>query len=256
VLNNPLNLVDPSGFDAAPGMVTYGDGQPNPSIPLPVDVVTPEPGAVEASKLVHEINHDMPATPEAPAAWEGDADMPLGGSTETGGSFRENGVVQVEGGFLSGVALGVVPGAGVAAELATAAGVLDKGTRSSRVGRAVGEIFGGVAGVVLGATGEIGGGLLTVGGVSAVLGVPVMVVSTTFVTGGAANVGVGARGLAQALMSSGSGNGGGARSTPKTNEELSKQIAGGHAFDKHVVQQREFPKSRRVNNLLLRSMTF
>jgi RHS repeat-associated protein len=205
VLNNPLKYVDPSGFDAAPGMVTYGDGQPNPSIPLPVDVVTPEPGAVEASKLVHEINHDMPATPEAPAAWEGDADMPLGGSTETGGSFRENGVVQVEGGFLSGVALGIVPGAGVAAELATAAGVLDEGTRSARVGRSVGEIFGGVVGVVLGATGEVGGGLLTAGGISAVVGIPVIAVSTTFVTGGAANVGVGVRGLAQALMSSGSG---------------------------------------------------
>jgi hypothetical protein len=84
---------------------------------------------------------------------------------------------------------------------------------------------------------------LTVGGISAAAGVPVIVVSTALVTSGVANVGLGARGIAQALMSSGSGGGGNGHSgsTPKTNEELAKKIAGGHAYDKHVIKQAEFP---------------
>ena len=106
---------------------------------------------------------------------------------------------------MSGMALGFVPGAAPVAEVATAAGVLDKGTRSARVGRSAGEIVGGAASVLLGATGEAGGGALTGTGVGAVLGIPVMAGSAALVTSGVASVGIGARGLAQALMSSGSG---------------------------------------------------
>ncbi|MFS8064966.1 MAG: hypothetical protein ACMG6S_01215, partial [Byssovorax sp.] len=91
-----------------------------------------------------------------------------------------------------------------------------------RVGRAVGQIFGGAASFVLGATGEIGGGLLTAGGISAFVGVPVMVVSTTLVTSGAVSVGIGARGLAQALMSSGSGTPVKDFSTPATKNSSGK----------------------------------
>jgi RHS repeat-associated protein len=195
VLNNPLNLVDPSGFESVDGSVTYPD---NSSVPLPDLVVNPEPGVIEGSRLAHEINHDIPAAPQ------GDADMPAGDPLPpVGESLSENGYVQIEGGFVSGAAIGIVPGAGVAVEVGTAAGALDKGTRSARLGRSVGQLFAGAASVVLGGAGEIGGGALTVGGISAFVGVPVIVVSTTLVLNGAANVGLGARGIAQALMSKG-----------------------------------------------------
>lgn len=201
VLNNPLNLIDPSGFESVDGNVEYGNGT---NLPLPNLVVGPGEGFFESSKIIDEVNHDVPAAPEQPAAWEGDADMPAGDPLPpVGESLKENGVVQIEGGFVGGVAVGIVPGASVAVEVATAAGALDKGTRASRLGRSVSQLFVGAASVVLGGTGEIGGGALTVGGISAAAGIPVIVVSTTLVTSGVANVGLGARGIAQSLMSKG-----------------------------------------------------
>jgi len=58
-------------------------------------------------------------------------------------------------------------------------------------------------------TGEILGGIASVTGIGAFLGVPVAVVSTGLVIGGFANIGAGVRGLTQAWMAGGSGRGGG-----------------------------------------------
>jgi hypothetical protein len=55
------------------------------------------------------------------------------------------------------------------------------------------------------ATGEVLGGVLTVTGLSAALGVPTLAVSTALVVGGAGNVIAGVRGL----MTTGSGSGAG-----------------------------------------------
>lgn len=220
VLNNPLNLVDPSGFQDSS---TYPPPPTDPIIYVDEVIIhgdRPAGTTEEGTRIAREIEHLSP-TPEQPAAWQGDADMPLGGSTDTGGSLKENGIVQIEGGFVSGIALGIVPGAGFAAELATP-GVLDKGTRSARIGRSVGQIFGGAASAVLGGTLEVGGGALSAGGISAFLGVPVMVVAVPLVTSGVANVGMGGRGLAQALMSSGSGTPVKDFSTPATKNSSGK----------------------------------
>jgi hypothetical protein len=106
---------------------------------------------------------------------------------------------------VSGVALGAVPGGGLAAQVATAGGVLDEGTRAARIGRSVGEMVGGIVCLLLGGAGEVGGGAASATGVGALVGAPVMIGSAALVTGGAANIAAGASGLVQALMSSGSG---------------------------------------------------
>jgi hypothetical protein len=63
-----------------------------------------------------------------------------------------------------------------------------------------------------GVTGEVLGGAASATGIGAAIGVPAMVVSTTLVVGGAANVAAGFRGLVQSMMSSGSGASGSAPS--------------------------------------------
>ena len=57
----------------------------------------------------------------------------------------------------------------------------------------------GLALLIGGVTGEIFGGALTATGLGSLLGLPPMVVSTTLVVGGPANIGAGIHGLTQAL---------------------------------------------------------
>lgn len=84
---------------------------------MPPLVVTPGDGALDIYKAVNGINHDIPPAPE------GDADLPAGDPLPLPeSSFKDNAAVQFGGGVLSGVALGFVPGAGVAAQVATNAG--------------------------------------------------------------------------------------------------------------------------------------
>jgi RHS repeat-associated protein len=207
VLNRPLTLVDPSGFgeEANQGSSSAGP-PPNAADPATWVWSTGDTGTplVAAGLWEKEIVVTGKAINGAP---QGDADMPAGDSLPPQDApLKENAWVQGAGGFLSGLALGAVPGAGVAAEVATSAGVLDKGTRAARLGRAAGEMVGGFASMVLGGAGEIGGGAASLTGGGAVVGVPVMIGSAPLVIGGAANVAAGARGLAQALMSGGSGS--------------------------------------------------
>jgi hypothetical protein len=115
-------------------------------------------------------------------------------------------VGQALGGFFAGVPLGLVPGGALGQQAAVAKGLIDPGTRSARIGLAVGEIFGGALLSAGGATGEVAGFLLSGTGVGALAGVPAIAVSTVAVVGGAANVAAGARGFAEALLSTGSGS--------------------------------------------------
>ena len=61
----------------------------------------------------------------------------------------QNPYVQVEGGFVGGVPLGVVPFAGVGQQVLDAGGVLPPGTPDARRGLAVGQIFGGIVCIAL-----------------------------------------------------------------------------------------------------------
>jgi len=71
-----------------------------------------------------------------------------------------------------GLALGVVPGGGVGAQVLTGAGVLASGTRPAQIGRAVGEMVGGVVLMCVGLGGSLGGGAVSLTGGGAVVGVP------------------------------------------------------------------------------------
>jgi hypothetical protein len=71
---------------------------------------------------------------------------------------------------------------------------------------AIGQLVGGVALVVGGATGEFFGGALSSTGIGAAVGVPAMVVSTAALVGGLGNIAAGIRTLA--TTGSGGGSGG------------------------------------------------
>jgi hypothetical protein len=130
--------------------------------------------------------------------------------------WTQNPYVQIEGGFLAGVSLGLVPLGGVGHQLLDAGEVLPHGTPQARLGLSVGLIVGGIATTAGGVAGGLLGGAATATGAGAPVGVPAMVVSTTLVVGGALNVAAGIRGLTQSMMSKGSGTTGSQGTTPTT----------------------------------------
>ena len=239
VLGNPLTLVDPSGFQPAMGVVS----QPgHPDVPLAYDEIKAGHGNQVARYLNHEgppPREDPPPGPKEPKekedarqAGEVGAAAPPTDVDTTGSSpeidtqaatmapedWTQNPYVQIEGGFLAGVSLGLVPGGGVGQQLADAGEVLPHGTPQARFGLAVGMIVGGIITTAGGVTGEVLGGAATTTGIGAAVGVPAMVVSTTLVVGGVGNVAAGIRGLTQSMMSRGRGPQG--RSSRCLNQEL------------------------------------
>jgi len=106
---------------------------------------------------------------------------------------------------LGGLFLGMVPFAGIGEQLLEAGDVLDHGTPQAQFGMAVGQVVGGIFSLIGGGArqGRYSGGIATVTGIGAALGVPAMVVSTGLVVGGLANIGAGIRGLTQTWMAGG-----------------------------------------------------
>jgi hypothetical protein len=233
VVNNPTNLIDPSGFYGVPpnsGCIgvecehgggwdgtVWGDGE---WIEAGVKWITPSSGTsaprypsgvpVTASEDRRPIS--LPTGPSAPAAaMTGPAPQAstaaAGDDGEPKASWKDHRVVQTEGGFLAGLAIGFVPGAAVGVQVLTAEKVIDPGTRRAQIGRAIGEIVGGIGAILGGATGEVLGGGISMTGIGAAIGVPAIAVSSVVVVGGIANVGAGFAGLADALMSKGSASG-------------------------------------------------
>ncbi|HZF51105.1 MAG TPA: hypothetical protein VE093_20745 [Polyangiaceae bacterium] len=192
-----------------------------PDAPLPYEEIKAGAG----SQVARYLNHEGPPPREEPPpeekedarqAGEVGAAAPPTDVDTTGSSpehdpqaattalddWRQNPYVQLEGGFLAGVSLGLVPMGGVGQQLADAGELLPHGTPEARLGLAVGQIVGGIALTVGGFTGEVLGGAATVTGIGVAVGVPAMVVSTTLVVGGAGNIAAGIRGL----MTTGSGS--------------------------------------------------
>jgi hypothetical protein len=120
----------------------------------------------------------------------------------------ENPYVQIEGGFLAGLAEGFVPFGGLGHQLLDAGEVIPHGSPQARFGLAFGQVLGGIVTLLGGVTGEVLGGIATTSGIGAAIGVPTIAVSTTFVIGGFANIAAGLSALPQAAMSQGSGSGG------------------------------------------------
>jgi len=249
VAGNPLTLVDPSGFQPATGVVS----EPGfPDVPLPYEEIK----AGHGNQVARYLNHEGPPPGEEPPpkekedarqAGEVGAAAPPTDVDTTGSSpeidtqaattapedWTKSPYAQLEGGFLAGVSLGLVPGGGVGHQLLDAGEVLPQGTPEARFGLSVGLIVGGIAITAGGFTGEVLGGAATVTGVGAAVGVPAIVVSTTLVVGGAGNVAAGIRGLTQSL-STGSGSGtSGSHTTPALpdsywlNKQLAKQVTPG-----------------------------
>jgi hypothetical protein len=144
-------------------------------------------------------------------------------ATTASEEWRQHPIAQVETGFLAGVALGLVPFAGIGEQMLNTAGVLPQAP-DFRQGLAIGQIFGGIALIVGGATGEVLGGLLTTTGIGAVLGVPAMAVSAGLVTAGLANIGAGFRGLMTTGSGSGSGARGGGEATTNSSRAVGREV--------------------------------
>jgi hypothetical protein len=197
VLNNPLTLMDPTGFQQ----------QPTQSIPVILDTIE--------QTVISDYPDDFVPEPEpeyAPEALESTnsirfttdvGTMGDGGAQESEGVDRREQIADLEGGYLFGVLEGLTPFAAVGHSLADAFGLSDNKSREARFGLAIGQIVGGVIATVGGIGGEVLGGAASVTGVGAALGVPVMVVSTVAVAGGIGNIAAGIRGLASVMSGGG-----------------------------------------------------
>lgn len=223
MLNNPLKYVDPSGYQSlppwwqpGPDVKPPGGSRPGVGVTVTFDL---NKSAVDRSK---QRAQEPAQKPQAQEKSDGEGQVPATGakptptatdttpppaSDEPQKSWTENPIFQAVGGFVAGVAIGAVPFGGTGAQVATAAGVIDKGTREARIGRALGEMVGGafitISGIGLGT----GGVAASATGAGAAAGVPALVVSAGLVVGGVANMASGLAGLQQALMSQGSGGG-------------------------------------------------
>ncbi len=189
VRNNPLAFVDPSGFQGVPAapVLWMPEGQPE-------DVVTPGAGFRVAQYLNHQGPSPSSTDKSTADAAKSGAAAPATDVDTTGSSpekdpepedptmpesWRQSPYVQVEGGFVAGVSLGLVPFGGVGHQVLDAAEVLPHGTPEARRGLAVGQTVGGLITLVGGLTGEVAGGLATTTGIGAAVGVPTIAMSTT-----------------------------------------------------------------------------
>jgi hypothetical protein len=135
--------------------------------------------------------------------------------TTTPEDWTQHSLVQVEGGFIAGLALGRVPFGSV-----VAGAIAGPGSRWAEIGRGVGEIVGGGFAFAAGMAGMLGGGAASGTGVLTLPGVAAVVGSAALVAGGIANVKAGAERLGQALsMSSGSGSSGPQGALPLQEEQ-------------------------------------
>jgi hypothetical protein len=160
--------------------------------------------------------------------------------------WTQHPLVQVEGGFIGGLALGRVPFGSV-----VAGAISGPGSRWAEIGRGVGEIFGGGLAFTAGMAGMLGGGAASGTGVLTLPGVLVAVGSAALVAGGVANVKTGAERLGQALsMSSGSGSSGPQGTAPASNAvagyretffrahpQLRGQVVVHHAIEQQVLKR-------------------
>ncbi|WP_437784541.1 RHS repeat-associated core domain-containing protein [Sorangium sp. So ce1097] len=210
VLNSPLTLVDPSGFEPeAQEVFVDPEFHNDPEVRRilgcsGLECNHPFFNEVEGSREAAEVGAAAaPVDVSTTGSASGHVPQPV---TTAPIDWSQNPYVQVEGGFIAGLLLGAVPFAGVGHGLLDAAGVLAHGTPEARMGLAIGQIVGGLALTIGGLTGEVFGGITSATGVGAAIGVPAIAVSTGLVVGGVGNIAAGIQGLSQAWMSQGSGS--------------------------------------------------
>jgi hypothetical protein len=226
--------VDPSGFLEAPiivpELVIRGDAPQPPAWPP----VGPPPPPVGPPPPPVKTGPDPKPDPDLSQAIAAGATRPPNDTGTLGNTsgyvpqpvtseptdWLQHPAAQLGGGFVGGVALGLVPFGGVGQQLLDAAEALPHGTPEARLGLAFGQIVGGFVGLLGGLTGEVGGGIASTTGVGAAVGVPVIAVSTAVVVGSVGNMAAGIRGL----MTTGSGNGGGKPTTLEPGASAGKSI--------------------------------
>lgn len=106
---------------------------------------------------------------------------------------------QLVGGFAGGVFEGAAPGGAVITQAMIDNGILPKGTREARLGKALGEIGVGAAQTFIGVDGAIIGSGLTLTGGGAAVGVPVCIGGVALATNGAITFCNGVKSLAIVL---------------------------------------------------------
>ncbi len=204
VFNNPLSYVDPSGFegDKPPIMPIGSTERVNPDGSMDVTITYPprQPPKADPKESGEQVGAFVPPVDVSTlGSSSGVVTQPV---TTAPTSWTQHPLVQLEGGFLGGLFLGLVPFAGVGQQLLDVTGVLPKGTPEARLGLAIGQIVGGAFTAASGAVAAVGGGAVSLTGLGALIGVPVVVGSATAVVGGIGNMAAGIRGL----MTTGSGN--------------------------------------------------
>ncbi|MEO7329303.1 MAG: FG-GAP-like repeat-containing protein, partial [Minicystis sp.] len=195
VFNNPLSYVDPSGFEgeepkARTGHVTvinHPDGHDE------VIIDGRKPPKADPKESGEQVGAFVPPVDVSTlGSSSGFVAQPANAAPE---DWTQQPIVQVQYGLVGGFVLGLVPFGGVGQQLLDAFGVLPHGTPELQLGLAFGQIIGGALSTLGGFAGEVGGGLASATGVGAVVGVPVIVVSSTVVAGGIGNIAAGIRGL-------------------------------------------------------------
>lgn len=116
---------------------------------------------------------------------------------------------------------GATPGGFLAGMGAEVTGLSDELPRPMRMGYGVGEASWGLAQIIGGGLGDIGGGTLSATGIGAFFGVPVMVASTALVVEGSADVATGA-GIIMASWSYHDPAGRGGPEVPELDEDKQK----------------------------------
>jgi hypothetical protein len=231
-VNNPLSLVDPSGFSEEPAeraqLLPGPQTQRGPDGALEIVVV----GTKKETKgpTAAEVGAEAPPTDvDTTGSSSGYEPQPVTTGPE---DWTQHSLVQVEGGLIAGLALGRVPFGSV-----VAGAIAGPGSRWAEIGRGVGEIVGGGFAFTAGVAGMLGGGAASGTGVLTLPGVAAVVGSAALVAGGIANVKAGAERLGQALaMSSGSGSSGPPGKAPTA--------AGGTSWSK---RRSDYWKSRAKN---------
>ena len=237
VVNDPLNLTDPTGFDwwdgslgcigmeclGGPGYISGGFGLSFSFGSGGVNVNGASGGtstprfASGGPVLAAEFRTlSLPTGPSAPGVAAAGPRVQAWAEPGEESSWMQNEYVQGAMGFFVGAGLGSIPGGALTDEFLTMGGALGRGSQAARMGKALGEMLGGAWLTMGGIGGELIGTGLTTTGLGALIGVPAMAVSAGLVTGGVGNMAAGLHGFSDALMMEGGANAAQGRgATPK-----------------------------------------
>lgn len=241
--NNPIAKNDPSGTT---GENDYGGTLPDGGLPDPVPEHTEEAAKPDNPDAQTDNNTPVddttpvqnpsavPPPPTAPKEFSTFTPVENQADDAPAGSWKDSDAVQGSAGVLYGTGQAILPGGFLVPS--------PKPSRTFEFFRAAGQFATGVAQMVGGAGGEVGGGALDVVGVvgapetlggSLVLtaaGVTINVGSAVMIAQGTTNVVAGAAGAWNAMMSSGSsgsgGNGGGGSTSSKPSLKQQAEKAG------------------------------